>query len=264
MSDDDALREALRRRAADAIATGGREAHPEAEELLAYLADELDSAAEAALQDHLVGCRRCAGLALDLEPLIGAASPGDGTVDLAQVAAWRELALRRRADAARGRWRLSAWRSSSSLAAVLAAAVVGLSLWVAVLSRRPPTATATQANVPIHYLDELARSRSSAGTTVDLPPGQGFWVLVLTPPDGARFPRYAVDVVTAGGEVERLADDLELTDHGTLRLGLRGWRIPPGRHRVRLFGVATAGAAGPGTGQLLDELPLEVRRDAPS
>ncbi|HEX9735481.1 MAG TPA: hypothetical protein VGG06_26230 [Thermoanaerobaculia bacterium] len=51
--------------------------HPAVEELVAYHRDELAGEARERLQDHLVLCKECARLLLDLENLVGLEPPSE-------------------------------------------------------------------------------------------------------------------------------------------------------------------------------------------
>src|SRR5947209_7004686 len=82
----DEIRQNLR---AAATAAAGQGPHPEPGELTAYHAGELSLEAERRLQDHLVACRECAALLLDLDRL---ADPGFGAAAEREAAAERDAA----------------------------------------------------------------------------------------------------------------------------------------------------------------------------
>jgi hypothetical protein len=114
-------------------------AHPDAEKLSAYHADELSPEEDDAIQEHVAGCRLCAERLLELERYLEPAERKDeGVEDFATAAEWRRLRGRM---AQRGiendrEGLLRSLRVFQVLAAALGVLVVGLTIF-AFLQGRP-------------------------------------------------------------------------------------------------------------------------------
>jgi hypothetical protein len=225
--------------------------HPDLEVLADYLAGRLDGQAEDRLRDHFVACRSCTTTLLDLETLAAPTPIPEGdVVDLERVAAWRELGSRVTPFDRPPRTLVA--RLAPALAAALAVVAIGLAGWVASLRQTIGALTAAQANPPILYLEGAARSRGEVDETFALEPAPGFVVLVVTPPQERLFDRYTIEL-SAAGRTLSTTSGLELSDHGTLRLGLSRERLAPGDYELRVLGVDGK------EGTLLEVLPLRLR-----
>lgn len=266
-------------------AAGGGTDHPEPGRLLDYHEGRLPAAEEAALQDHLAACPACAALLLDLDAFAAAAAfpeesvPGErvqedsapeesAPADFATATAWRALAPRldeeapgeaaRRPPARRpaaGSGRFPAGRWLPALAASLLVAVPVLTVLLVKsqqrVSRLEGALTTPQTGVPVLYLDPLTREEAEGAPALALPPGDGFFLLTVTPPAGGLDDRYRVEIVNPAGRVVWEGKELAASDHGTLRLGFTRRALPPGAYRLRLY--------GPPAGELLATHPFTVR-----
>ena len=208
----DEIRETLR-----AAAAGGQGPHPEPEELAAYHAGELAGEAERRLQDHLVACRECAALLLDLEgladPGFGAGRPGAAAE---RDAAWesfrREIVAAPQpaspvAPVVHGRFDAPS-RSSRpipprwlyALAATLLLAVGGLSFQVVSLSRQ--VAELSRPELNSQFLDLGEGTARGAAPSVPAPVARAsgrFLNLVLHTPPFPAYGEYRVEI----GEAHR-------------------------------------------------------------
>lgn len=231
--------------------------HRTPDELFAYLAGELGEEDQERLQAHLEGCRECLDLLLDLEPLALPETPQAGVTDLETAAAWRTLRSRLAAEKTRERTFLPS-RLLQVAAAVFFVSTLALSGWVIHLERSAArlrdtlaAAAAPRLNVPVVYVDST-RSEETAGG-LEMPPGQDFLLLMMTPADPRELASYEVEILDAGERPIWHGTGLEMSDYGSLRLGLSRRFLPPGRYRIRLYGVVD------GESELLEEHPLEVR-----
>lgn len=271
-------------------AAGEGSGHPEPGRLLAYHEGRLPAAEEAALQDHLPACPTCAAVLLDLDAFAAAAArpeesapegsgPGEralgdsalgerAPVDFATATAWRALAPRLGEEApgeaahrpparrpAAGAGRFPAGRWLPALAASLLVAVPVLTLLLVKSQQRvgelEGALTTPQTGVPVLYLDPLTREEAEGAPALALPPGDGFFLLTVTPPAGGLDDRYRVEIVDPAGRVVWEGEELAANDHGTLRLGFTRRALPPGAYRLRLY--------GPPAGELLATHPFTVR-----
>jgi putative zinc finger protein len=215
--------------------------HPEPETLAAYHAGELTADEERRLQEHLLACRECSGLLLDLD---GLADPGFGAGSLPpadQAALWGRIQgeikkeetpsapvvpLRRPAiPVASPRW-------LQALAAALLIATVGLSAWVVSLQRTLSERSQPQVNTPLAYLfSGTSRSpRPEISTSVDTP----IFDLILQPPKARSTNRYRVEITRAGGEIVWRRDGIAPDPLGLVRLKLTPGMLGPGRYQIRL------------------------------
>lgn len=215
--------------------------HPEPETLAAYHAGELTADEEQRLQDHLLACRDCSDLLLDLD---GLADPGFGAGSLSpadQAALWDRIQgeirkeetpsasvipLRRPAlPVASPRW-------LQALAASLLIATLGLSTWVVSLQRTLNERAQPQVNAPLAYLfSGTSRSpRSEISTSVDVP----IFDLILQPPKARSTSRYRVEINRAGGGVVWSRDGVAPDPLGLVRLKLTPGMLGPGRYQIRL------------------------------
>jgi hypothetical protein len=208
--------------------------HPEPETLAAYHAGELTADEERRLQEHLLACRECSGLLLDLD---GLADPGFGAGSLTaadQEALWSRIQgeikkeetpsapvvpLRRPAiPVASPRW-------LQALAAALLIATVGLSGWVASLQR-----TLNERSQAYLFSGTSRSPRPEISTSVDTP----IFDLILQPPKARSTNRYRVEITRAGGEIVWRRDGIAPDPLGLVRLKLTPAMLGPGRYQIRL------------------------------
>jgi len=222
-----------------AAAHGASGPHPDPEELAAYHAGELPPAEEERLRDHLVACRECAGLLLDLD---GLADPGfgAGTGSDDQEVVWQRLReeiqgkapvvpLRRPARAA-PRWK-------PALAAALLAATLGLSLWVASLRRTVEDLSRPQLNAPVLDLySGTARGAGSPPPVFTVPREARFFTVILNPAGQRRYEGYRVEILRPDGGRVWSGEGLERNAFGSFSLTLPRGAIGPGEYRIRLLG----------------------------
>lgn len=239
--------------ASDHVAAGG---HWEPDEIFAYLAGELTEEDQERLQAHLEGCRECTGLLLDLEPLAAPEEPPpSGVADLETAAAWRALRPRLAPEKTRA---FPPSRLIQVAAAVLFVSTLALSGWVIRLERSAArlrdnvaAAAAPRLNVPVVYVDAIRSEEPEAG--IVMPPGQDFLLLMITPADPRELAAYEAEILDSEQRPVWHGTGLEMSDYGSLRLGLSRQFLSPGRYRLRLYGLVD------GESELLEEHPLEIR-----
>ena len=221
--------------------------HPEPETLAAYHAGELPEDVARRLQDHLLACRECAALLVDLD---GLGDPGFGAGSLPaadQDDLWSRLQeeiqeaepealapvipLRPRA-APQPRWLMA-------LAASLLAATVGLSAWVVSLRHTVESLGAPEPNAPV--IDLYAGASRSAGSPqpgATIPRDFRFFTVILHPPHSRSTKRYRIEISRAGGGSVWSRDGVAPDPLGPLPLTLARSLIGPGEYRIRLFETA--------------------------
>lgn len=265
MSDHEAeIRQAVEEWLTRAGAGGGE--HPGAETLAAYHARELPEKEEQRLQDHLLVCRECAGLLLDLEGLGDPAFGQDvGIPEGMDEALWERLRQEireappaalaetipfpsRRRTAPPPPW-------ISALAAALLVAVAGLSVWVASLRQTVEELSRPEINAPV--LDLVPRGIGSRdegpAPAVEVPSGARLFTLILSPARRGDFADYEVEIEPAGGEVAWRERGLRPNDYGSLSLTVPRRALGDGKHRLRLFGIESGGER-----ELLGEYSLRI------
>jgi len=224
--------------------------HPEPETLAAYHAGELTADEERRLQDHLMACRECSDLLLDLE---GLADPGFGAGSLSaadQEALWGRIQgeikkeerpapvvpLRRPVPSvASPRW-------LQALAAALLVATVGLSAWVASLQRELSQA---QPNPSVIQLSPLTTrgGRGSLGEGISAEDSRRLILVLYLPGPPARATEYRAEVVRKdGGKVLEVSGLVFKEKLDGVTLELPRDQLGPGDFRLLLFGNTGQGA----------------------
>ncbi len=214
--------------------------HPEVDLLLDYQSGKLSSEAAAGVLDHLVGCRHCTQILLDLEAFpdaVATVAEPSNVVNLAAVAGWRDFKSRiaeppRAVEPARG----TPARALYALAASLLVGVVGLSMWVADLRQTVAEAYQHRPNTPIFYLDAATRDSEPDAGLIEVPPGEPFFVLVVLP-DTAAFSRLEIELLDRQGREVWRGRGLELSESETVSVRFSRRLLGPGEYRLRLYGL---------------------------
>lgn len=214
--------------------------HPTPEELSAYHAKELSPADDLRVREHVVACRECADLVLDLQALYDAGREEPSEVaDLEQAAAWRDLREQipfrtevikppaARTDTRR-RGFLAPLRPAWRIAAVFA---VTVALGVLVYQRREP------AGDQVVTLDPIGSFRSGdPGSIRTASPSDNLVLRVV----GNSYTEYQAVVRQEGREVETLSG-LREDEPLNVPLGDLGSSLEPGRYEIVLFGHGPEG-----------------------
>lgn len=224
--------------------------HPEPETLAAYHAGELPEGEAQRLQDHLLSCRDCAALLLDLD---GLADPGFGASSLStadQEALWGRIAGEIQGEKAPALAPVAPLRHPSrpsrsaapqprwlqALAAALLVATVGLSLWVVSLRRSVDSLGRPEPNAPVIDLySGTSRSAGSPRPGATIPRGFRFFTVILHPPQARSTSRYRVEIDRAGGGTVWSRDGVAPDPLGPLPLTLTRSLLGPGEYRILLF-----------------------------
>lgn len=229
--------------------------HPEADTLAAYHARELPEEDERRVQDHLLVCRDCGELLLDLE---GLGDPGFGRdVEIpagTDEAVWERLRQEIRADPrqaavlplpARRRAAPPPWMSA--LAAALLVAVIGLSAWVASLLRTVEELSRPEVNAPVLDLVPLGIGQrdEAAAPDAEVPSGARLFTLILSPARRGDFQDYEAEIASSGGAVVWRARGLRPNDYGSFSLAVPRSSLGAGEHRLRLLGIGSGGEREP-------------------
>lgn len=235
--------------------------HPEPETLAAYHAGELTGEEERRLQDHLLECRECSDLLLDLD---GLADPGFGAGSLStpdQEALWgriqgevqKEERLASVVPLRRPSHPLASPRWLQALAAALLVATVSLSTWVVSLRHE---LSRPQANAKVIQLS-TGTVRGGMSSRLNVVPADAprRFILLLHLAGPGRAAQYRAEIVRAEdgkvSDVPGLALDEELD---AVSLELSRDEIGPGDYRVRLFPTTGQGAPE----EPVAEYPLRV------
>lgn len=242
--------------------------HPSPEILVAYCAGELAGEEEEDLRDHLALCPECAEMLLDLvafEEFKPPETPGlaDAEVEaawhrvqprlgvggkerLATVAALSERLAEPRTSRKGSEYESVVWRPrlrrAYALAAMLAVAVVGLTVWGTSLHRTIQRISGPQANPVI--ADAASERDGTRGDSEEEPtaPGEEMFFLVLHPlleHEISEFPEYGAEIReigTSGAPIVRL-DGLIPAKGGAFSVRLPGKSFPAGEYRIIFFGV---------------------------
>lgn len=207
----------VRRFAAERAAPEGA-GHAEPADLAAYRDGRLPEEQAEALRAHLLACRECGALLLDLDAWsrgdLGSELPPPNEFEIA--AAWKGVRqaagevspagnlparLAAAAPAPSVRWR----RAPLALAAAGLIAAIGLSIQNAALRRELGALSAPTINAPVADLSATPE-RGAAGepTVVSLPAGAAVFTVVLAPPAGAPEGAVAVEIAAEpkGAETE--------------------------------------------------------------
>lgn len=241
------------------LAGAGPGEHPDAETLAAYHARELPEEEEHRIQDHLLVCRECAGLLLDLE---GLGNPGFGReIDLpagTEEALWNRLRQeipKQEAIPFQPRSRTAPPPWMSALAAALLLAVIGLSAWVASLRRTVDELSRPEVNAPVLDLvpHGIGPRDEGAAPGAEVPAGARMFTLILNPSRRGDFQDYEAEIAPAGGEMAWRNRGLRPNDYGSFSLTLLRRAFEAGDHRLRLFGIGREGER-----ELLGEYRLRI------
>lgn len=232
--------------------------HPDAETLAAYQARVLPEEDERRVQDHLLACRECAALLLDLERL---GDPDFGRdVEIPEGTEediWERLRQEIRANPRpaavvpfppRRRTAPPPWMSA--LAAALLVAVLGLSAWVASLRRTVDELSRPEVNAPVVDLVPLGIGQrdEAAAPDAEVPPGARMFTLILSPARRGDFRDYEVEIApndVEGGAVVWRARGLRPNDYGSFSLTMPRGALGTGEQRIRLFGIGSGGEREP-------------------
>ena len=252
-------------------------AHPDLDRWIAYRAGDLSPEDEETLQNHLVECRNCTTLVLDLE-----AFADSTTADAAaewRTAEWRTADARtadaRTADAPavskfekaavwsllRPHLRRRRWHVPAALAASFLAAVLGGGLWlqqreVSGLRQRIAELSTPEANAPVYDLFPRAALRGEAGreTTLAVPAGARTLLLILSGVDAGADTvdgLWRAEILDAGGRPVADVEGLVMDEMGVFTFALPRAALAAGDHVVRLW--------GPGAGETpVAEYPLRI------
>jgi hypothetical protein len=185
----------------DALAPRDAGPHLEPEEIANYHNGRLSPADERRVQDHLVACRECSELLLDLQNL---GDPGFGAKEKLPEGAGERVweAVRKEIQPAnvvplRREPRDETPRWLKSLAAMLLLSTMALSGWVASLRDRVQELSSPQANTPVVDLYPVSSVRGgTGGPPVPEIAEDAEWVTVLLRSPGLpEFEEYGVEIL---------------------------------------------------------------------
>jgi hypothetical protein len=246
---------------------GAGSGHPDAEMLAAYHARELPEEAERRVQDHLLVCRECAALLLDLEELGDPDFGRDVEIPAGTgEALWERLRHEIRDEPATTaapagtipfppQRRTASPRWLSALAAALLVAVIGLSAWVASLRRTVEDLSRPEINAPV--LDLVPRGvgprDEGAPPEAEVPSGARMFTLILSPVRRGELQDYEVEIAPAGGTVVWRERGIRPNVYGSFSLTVPRRALGTGEHRLRLFGIGSDGSR-----ELLGEYALRI------
>ncbi len=226
--------------------------HPDLDRWFAYHAGELASDDEAELQGHLVDCRDCTSLVLDLDAFSAPADAPATVSDIEKAAAWRAL---------RPRLATRRWTVPATLAASFMIAALGLGLWTATRETRElrqmvAELSRPQANAPVHDLfpDAVQRGGTSAGPVLEVPAGTDSFTLILNLVEVPEYATYRVQIVDSQGQPALAIANLEMDPLGLFTLGLSRRSLPAGNYHIQLFG----GDGDDAPPVPLESYPLEI------
>lgn len=231
--------------------------HPEADELVAYYEGTLSPGDMQRIQDHLLACRECAELIVDLEGL-GDPEFGTGEVipDESAELVWRNVRQQIRRDErpsnvvpfrAVPRW-------VQPLAAMLVLSTLALSGWVAWLRGQVRDLSSPQLNAPVLDLYPAGSTRGEGPAVQTVPPEARLFTVILNPAGRPAFETYELEILDAGGVVRR-DGGLKPNPYGSFSVTLPKDLLGAGDFRVRLVGIDSGGGR-----QTVEEYALRIDR----
>lgn len=214
--------------------------HPDAGDVAAYVAGELEGGRVGSIEEHLATCRDCTALALDLEsfPEILPDSTFERPTRDQVEADWRVLQARLRRDAAITRAPLLPRRGLELLAASLLVTTLGAGVWALSLRQQVRHFAEPRPNVEIvELLSEQDPVRGGSPERSISATGSKLWYLHL-PFEAPHYGDYAVEILPAGGErVLWRRAGLERHRGESFTLEVPDDFLPPGRYRIVAYGV---------------------------
>lgn len=227
--------------------------HPDADRLVDYHEGTLSPAEMQQVQDHLVACRECAGLLVDLEGLGDLDFGADAEIpEDAGERVWEGVRQEiRRENVVRFPERRSLpWLQP--LAATLLISTLALSGWVAHLRDQVEELSSPQLNAPILDLYPAGSTRGGGAAVQTVPPDARLFTLVLNPAGrGPAFEEYELEILE-GQEVVLQEGGLKPNPFGSFSVTLSRDLLGPGDFRVRLVGI------GSGQRQTVEEYALRI------
>lgn len=228
--------------------------HPNIDELIAYQVGQLSEEQALGLQAHLLSCRECVELLLDLKTFVTAeGASSDVPSSFEAAAGWRSLRSRLRKPS-----RPTGWL----LAASIVISIVGLSSW-ALLERTTASElrfevarlSLPQPDVPIVdlYPESGERGPSAAPTALVIPPGAAYLTAILALPDPPEVSGFEVEIEDGNGRTV-WHGAVRISEHGTFRLGLPIRLFEGGDLRIHLLAVDGE------TRERIETYPLSVIR----
>ncbi len=193
--------------ALEEMSAQGMGPHLEAEEIANYHNGRLSPADERRVQDHLVACRECSELLLDLQNF---GDPAFGSHEAIPEGAGEQVweAVRKEIQPANPPPNVVPFRRAAaveiprwfrSLAAVLILSVMGLSGWVAHLRDQVHDLSSPQANTPVVDLYPVSGTRGDSGPAVlAVPEDAGSVTVLLRSPGLPKFEDYGVEILRDG------------------------------------------------------------------
>jgi hypothetical protein len=208
--------------------------HPSEETLSSYAAKELSAEEELRVQEHLAVCGRCRDRLLEFASFLEVplAKGVEGVANLAAAREWRAFrSTEVRPAAAEKSYRLmSRLRAFQALAAVLGAAVIGLTTYVVSSHRPSPVLQSTEDSL------FFVRARSAGGplssTITPEKPLNVSLPLALPFSTTTKYQKYRLEIVDDEGRSVYAADTN--LSHGVIPLTNR--EFSPGKYHVRMFG----------------------------
>ena len=221
--------------------------HPDADELVAYHEGTLSPAEMQRVQDHLVACRECAALVVDLERLGDPEFGADAEIpEDFEERVWEGVKpekVVRFPERRRMPW-------LQPLAATLLISTLALSGWVFRLRNQVEELSSPQLNAPILDLyPGSTRGEKQAVQTV--PPDARLFTLVLNLQGRPAFEEYRLEILE-GQQVVLQEGGLKPNPYGSFSVTLSRDLLGPGDFRVRLAGIAS------GQRQTVEEYALRI------
>ena len=219
--------------------------HPAIEHLTEYRSGELNREASERIRDHLTRCRHCRDLVLDFGAFADLAQENPRPMTAETDRQWRRLEqkLRSTPEPAAPMTRPPESRWARALAAALAAAVVGLSVWVGALRQNVRELSGPRLNPPVVDLIALENPlrEQASHQRIVLPAVADQVVLILNLTSWREAPGYGLEISTSPeGTVLWSQKGLVPGNAGNFTLTLPRDFLPAGRYRLSLYGVATS------------------------
>jgi Putative zinc-finger len=246
VTDDRDLNQLLGRLAEDGRGRPDPAEHPSDGTLSFYHARKLSPEEEDRVRNHLVECKRCRDLLLEYAEFMEDDEEEEqpaGVADFGAAADWQRLRgvvtaaeetkrVDRAYETGTPRSFFRSLKTAYSIAAVLALAVVGLSIYVANLGRQEATPEASVSEISLRS-DNRAELEQ-----VVLPPGEDRKIpFSLSAPDSKPYPRYVLKAFDAADREVRSWEDLEADEAEEFHFTLDSRVFAPGINTLRILGI---------------------------
>lgn len=207
--------------------------HPNLDVLIEYYHERLEAGAAEPLQEHLVHCRHCTAVLLDLEDFSDSEDAQPASQDLVESQLLARVVT--------SQIRTEKWRNTALLtASLLVATALPFGIYYQRHSQRPAervTVLSPEINLPMVSLYPRSALRGSQVNRLELPAGARFFSIALATVDLPSSSDYRLVISDSFGSEIVSLPGLRPSPLGTFSLGLPTSLMPPGKYQLQLFAI---------------------------